>query len=115
MKQIRTLLSLFLVCAILAAGLCPAALAADLDREGWTAVSNKEELAAINKNLSGKYYLTANIDLTDVSWTPIGMYSYKPFTGEFDGNGYVIKGLSVQNSTNGSSAAPAARSSRMSA
>ena len=105
MKQIRTLLSLLLVCAILAAGLCPAALAAEPDREGWTAVSSKEELAAINKNLSGKYYLTANIDLTGETWTPIGMYFYKPFTGEFDGNGYVIKGLSVQNSTNGSSSA----------
>ena len=105
MKQIRTLLFRFLVCAILAAGLCPAALAAEPDREGWTAVSSKEELAAISNNLSGKYYLTANIDLTGETWTPIGMYFYKPFTGEFDGNGYVIKGLSVQNSTNGSSAA----------
>ena len=105
MKQIRTLLSLLLVCAILAAGLCPAALAAEPDREGWTAVSSKEELAAINNDLSGKYYLTANIDLTGVNWTPIGMYFYKPFTGEFDGNGYVIKGLSVQNSTKGSTSA----------
>ena len=96
MKQIRTLLSLLLVCAILAAGLCPAALAAEPDREGWTAVSSAEELAAINKNLSGKYYLTANIDLTDVSWTPIGKTNYDLFTGKFDGNGYVIKGLTVK-------------------
>ena len=34
MKQIRTLLSLFLVCAILAAGQSPAALAAESSREG---------------------------------------------------------------------------------
>ena len=96
MKQIRTLLSLFLVCAILAAGLCPAALAAEPDREGWTAVSSKEELAAINNDLSGKYYLTANIDLTDVNWMPIGKTNYNLFTGKFDGNGYVIKGLTVK-------------------
>lgn len=105
MKQAKRLLSVLLICAIMAVGLCPAAMAADADREGWTAVSSAEELAAISKNLSGKYYLTANIDLTGKSWTPIGMYFYKPFTGEFDGNGYVIKGLSVSNSTSGSSSA----------
>ncbi len=105
MKQIKKLLSLLLVCTVLAVGLCPAALAADADREGWTAISSAEELAAISKNLSGKYYLTANIDLTGKSWTPIGMYFYRPFTGTFDGNGYVIKGLSIQNSTKGSSSA----------
>ena len=105
MKQAKRLLSVLLICAIMAVGLCPAAMAADADREGWTAVSSAEELAAISKNLSGKYYLTANIDLTGKPWTPIAMYFYKPFTGEFDGNGYVIKGLSVSNSTSGSSSA----------
>ena len=105
MKQAKRLLSVLLICAIMAVGFCPAAMAADADREGWTAVSSAEELAAISKNLSGKYYLTANIDLTGKPWTPIAMYFYKPFTGEFDGNGYVIKGLSVSNSTSGSSSA----------
>lgn len=105
MKQAKRLLSVLLICAIMAVGFCPAAMAADADREGWTAVSSAEELAAISKNLSGKYYLTANIDLTGKPWTPIAMYFYKPFTGEFDGNGYVIKGLSVSNSTSSSSSA----------
>ena len=105
MKRQRQILSLLLICAVLAAGLCPAALAAESERDGWTAVSSAEELAAIGNDLSGKYYLTANIDLTGTAWTPIGMYFYKPFTGEFDGNGHIIKGLSVHNSVSGSSSA----------
>lgn len=105
MKRMKKILSAILVCVIMVVGLCPTAMAAEPDREGWTAVSSAEELAAISNNLSGKYYLTANIDLTGKNWTPIGMYFYKPFTGEFDGNGYVIKGLSITNSTKGSSSA----------
>ena len=64
MKQAKRLLSVLLICAIMAVGLCPAAIAADADREGWTAVSSAEELASIKNDLSGKYYLTDNIDLT---------------------------------------------------
>ena len=75
MKQIRTLLSLLLVCAILAAGLCPAALAAEPDREGWTAVSSAEELAAINNDLSGKYYLRQTIISLQANLTVTGMSS----------------------------------------
>ena len=96
MKQAKRLLSVLLICAIMAVGFCPAAMAADADREGWTAVSSAEELAAISKNLSGKYYLTDNIDLTGQDWTPIGKANYELFTGKFDGNGHVIKGLTVK-------------------
>ena len=96
MKRMKKLLSAILTCAVLAAGFSPAALAAEPDREGWTAVSSAEELAAINNDLSGKYYLTDNIDLTGTSWTPIGTANYKLFTGKFDGGGHVIKGLTVK-------------------
>jgi hypothetical protein len=58
-----------------------------------------EELAKIgvdpNYPLSGKYILMANIDLSSYSnWVPIGNNS-KPFTGQFDGNGLVIKNLTI--------------------
>lgn len=96
MKQAKRLLSVLLICAIMAVGFCPAAMAADADREGWTAVSSAEELASIKNDLSGKYYLTDNIDLTGQDWTPIGTATYNLFTGKFDGNGHVIKGLTVK-------------------
>lgn len=58
-----------------------------------------EELAKIGVDpkypLSGKYILMANIDLSGYSnWTPIGNSS-TPFTGEFDGNGFIIKNLTI--------------------
>ena len=38
-------------------------------------IATADELAAINDNLSGNYVLTADIDLADVEWTPIGAYA----------------------------------------
>lgn len=73
--------------------------------EGYTPVSNKEELDAIRNDLSGKYYLTADIVFTEADylyggsfyndgkgWIPIGSNS-NPFTGILDGNGHSIIGL----------------------
>ena len=103
MKQIRTLLFLFLVCAILAAGQSPAALAAESSREGRWPGASAEEPTGTRKNLSGKYFLIANINLADLAWIPIGAYFYKPIAGTFDGNGHAMVGCSVQNSTGSSS------------
>ena len=105
MKQIRKLFSLLLVCAILAVGTVVPAAAVETDRTGWTAISTPEELAAIKNDLSGSYYLTADIDMSGVSWTPIGFYAYAPFKGQFDGNGHTISNLTVSNSTAGQNAA----------
>ena len=48
--------------------------------------------------------LTANIDLTDQNWTPIGSYSnYGPndgYTGIFDGGGHTISGLQISSTGN---------------
>ena len=50
---------------------------------------------------SGQYFKLANsIDLGGHEWTPIGN-STTPFKGHFDGNGYTIYGLSIQNDLNG--------------
>ena len=71
----------------------------------WTAVSTKEQLDDIRHQLSGRYYLTNDIVFTEEDfaegglfynqgegWTPIGNFDY-PFTGQFDGRGYEIRGL----------------------
>ena len=56
-----------------------------LERDGWR----------------NQYFKLANsIDLGGHEWTPIGN-STTPFKGHFDGNGYTIYGLSIQNDLNG--------------
>lgn len=56
-----------------------------LERDGW----------------QNQYFKLANsIDLGGHEWTPIGN-STTPFKGHFDGNGYTIYGLSIQNDLNG--------------
>ena len=71
--------------------------------EGSIAISNREELIQIGNNpafpLSGSYHLTADIDLNpalygDTEWVPIGNRAY-PFTGTFDGQGRVIRNLTI--------------------
>ena len=62
----------------------------------WTAVTNAEELKAIENDMAGKYYLANDIALTD-SWEPIGWIGSKDvaFTGTFDGNGKTISALKM--------------------
>lgn len=68
--------------------------------EGYIPVSTVDDLKAIDKNeksRSKKYYLTNNIDMSDVEkFDPIGdMGIIKNFDGEFDGGGHVIYSLNV--------------------
>jgi hypothetical protein len=67
------------------------------DKSGWTAVSDRAELEAINDNLRGKYYLTADIDLNGKEWVPIGDATSSPngFMGTFDGQGHVIRNMTI--------------------
>lgn len=53
-----------------------------------TAVGNATELEAMTG--ANKYYLTNDIDLDGVTWTPI-----TTFTGVFDGRGYTIRNLTI--------------------
>jgi len=59
-----------------------------------TAISTRAQLEAIANNLSGKYHLTKDIDLSGTEWVPIGD-SDTPFTGTFDGQGHVIRNLRI--------------------
>lgn len=64
-------------------------------------ISSFDELNKIGRDvaypLSARYELTADIDATDCLFTPIGD-SLEPFTGVFNGNGYTIRNLKINES-----------------
>ncbi len=73
-----------------------------------TEIRTKQELAAIENNLSGNYVLMADIVFSEedfmpggdfyndgYGWQPIGSSIYHAFTGSFEGNGYKISGLQI--------------------
>ncbi|NLP51855.1 bacterial Ig-like domain-containing protein [Bacillus sp. RO1] len=72
--------------------------------EGYIGIYTVEDLNDIRSNLTGKYILMEDLDLTAATaeggefyrdgagWEPIGT-DPEPFRGIFDGNGYSIKGL----------------------
>ena len=51
--------------------------------------------SGVKKYVEGHVKLSGNIDLEDMSWTPIGPSWTSPFRGHFDGAGYTISGLNV--------------------
>ncbi|MFP3152934.1 InlB B-repeat-containing protein [Lachnospiraceae bacterium ZAX-1] len=60
-------------------------------------ISDAEELAKIGTEgypLGGSYVLIEDIDLSGGEWTPIGSLG-APFTGTFDGQGHVIKKMTI--------------------
>lgn len=62
--------------------------------DGYTGVYTAEDLDNVRNDLNGKYILMNDIDLGGKNFVPIGD-SGDPFTGIFNGNGYVISGLVV--------------------
>jgi uncharacterized repeat protein (TIGR02543 family) len=89
-------------------------------------IANPEQLALLSRNsrllLPGggteqdEYFeLTADIDLSGKEWVTIGWYEslsedmgwMRPFSGYFNGNGYVVKNMSQGNSYSGLGAAEA--------
>ena len=70
--------------------------------EGWIGVYTKEDLFNVRCNPSGQYIQMADIEFTDTDffdggdfeggWHPIGTIN-TPFTGFYNGNGFVICGL----------------------
>ncbi len=92
--KFQKLLSLVLT-FILTFGTYSVAFAADDIPEGYTPVYTAEDLDNIRNNLSGKYILMNGIDLSAYeNWEPIGTKE-NPFTGEFDGNSFTIKNISI--------------------
>jgi hypothetical protein len=59
-------------------------------------ITTEAELAAIAGDLGGTYTLMNDITLSGTDWTPIGKSGAR-FTGTFDGNGYAISGLTINN------------------
>jgi|GEM_PF-2267092 len=70
----------------------------DQREAGSKAIYTRADLEKIGRSadypMNGKYHLGASIDLADADWAPIGDAS-NPFTGIFDGRGYVISNMRV--------------------
>ncbi|MDR0221419.1 MAG: hypothetical protein LBI54_08470 [Lachnospiraceae bacterium] len=72
--------------------------------DGSIAIGSRAELAEIGvaatHPLNGAYHLTADIDLSDSEWTPLGgTTSAFRFTGILDGQGHKITGLTLTDSS----------------
>lgn len=62
---------------------------------GYTLIKTAADLDNIRNNLSGKYMLMGDIDLSSFdNWDPIGEDT-NSFSGTFDGNGYTISNLKI--------------------
>lgn len=109
-KKWRQLLSMLLALTLLFSNLETAALVQAAEADSIISIASAEELAKIgtdsNYPMSGDYVLTADIDLSGSTWTPLGGYlgnkgtcnpeEANVFSGTFDGQGHVISGLSIQ-------------------
>lgn len=97
-----------------ACGYDPAKTMSELDLSGEDAqagksysISNTDELCKFAEYVNaGKltagvtFYMTSDIKLTDVSWTPIGVTASCAFAGVFDGCGYAVLKLSSDTQEN---------------
>lgn len=65
-------------------------------------ISTKAQLDQVRNYLTAHFKLICDITFTSSHWLPIGtsdyQYNYNYFTGSFDGNGFTIKNLWVDNS-----------------
>lgn len=103
MKRMRAVLLAAALVALLTGAGAPARATGDASRfleeiaapePGYKEISTAEELAQINSDLDGYYVLTQDIDLSGYdSWGPIGTST--PFSGVLDGQGHVIRNLTV--------------------
>lgn len=90
------------------AGVATEEVSATLNAAGYYEIGNADQLFwfAQQVNVEGnkeiKGALTADIDLKNKPWTPIGaMGEGNSFRGVFDGQNYTIRGLNVEGSENG--------------
>lgn len=61
-----------------------------------TEIYTVEDLNSIADKLNGEYKLMNDIDLNNVTFSPIGSSDLEPFSGRFYGNGYTISNLSIR-------------------
>jgi hypothetical protein len=59
--------------------------------EEYIEIRNQSDLYDMRYNLNGKFILMNDVTMEGI-WTPVGESS-APFTGTFDGNGYVIRNM----------------------
>ena len=94
--NIKRFISIFLV-FVLSLGMSSVTIAEGNSEipEGYIPIYTAEDLNNIRNNLSGKYILMNDIDLSVYeNWEPIGTQE-TPFTGEIDGNGKSIFGMTI--------------------
>ena len=99
--NIKRFISIFLV-FVLSLGMNSVAIAEGNSEipEGYTPIYTAEDLNNIRNNLSGKYILMNDIDLSVYeNWEPIGTQE-TPFTGEINGNGNAVRNMTVDVETN---------------
>ena len=66
--------------------------------QGYTAIYTAEDLDSVRTDVDGKYILMNDIDLsTWGEWVPIGGTS--GFSGVFDGNGFCIRNMRIEDET----------------
>ncbi len=83
-----------LLTLVLMLGIYSTAFAVD-NVSDYTPIYTAEDLNNVRNNLDGKYILKSNIDLSAYkSWVPIGSWE-TPFTGELNGNSFMIKNLNI--------------------
>lgn len=70
------------------------------DAQGVYQVHSAEGLANMAKRPDGKFKLLRDIDMAGTAWTPVGSKE-APFTGSFDGDGYVISNVTIAQGTDG--------------
>ena len=58
-------------------------------------ISSVSDIAKIHDDLDGYYKLTNNIDMSGVTFEPIGNENEGAFTGTIDGAGYTISNLNI--------------------
>ncbi|MCL1873767.1 MAG: cadherin-like beta sandwich domain-containing protein [Clostridiales bacterium] len=71
----------------------------DAPHPSSTPIYTAQDLYNVRNNMSGRYKLMNDIDLSTFNggqWIPIGTSS-NPFRGTFDGQGYVIRNLTISN------------------
>ena len=97
--------------SLLAWALCcltsTSAWALDKNAEGVYQISNADQLIEFANIVNGvnvdadpgaSAMLTADVDLTDINWTPMGSDAHR-YSGTFDGCGFSIKNMKIEGST----------------
>ena len=93
--------TLLLLCLLISAALCisAAAAAGGLGTAGDPfRIETPAELQAMNTDLAAYYAMQNDIDLTGVTWNPVGSTT-TPFIGGLTGNNYTITGLTISRPT----------------